>query len=356
MNKNAEKGMMFEELLRAYFFHSGMFVIRGIPVVQQNDELSDIDIWLYDKPTGLSRRVQILDAKFKNKPKAIDRLLWTKGMSALLEVDGAYVATTDRRNLVKHIGNNLNILVIDGTDLSRLSQSSSNRIKTFFQERLTEDEFESLISSVDKSRRKGKELSKIYRSLKTSLIEKFGIGSLNRALEFFSVIVNNLIVSHPNSEAANIYTRLTYFASSIIAISIDFCLSKVAFRTIDEQKMILSNIIRFGNDDSHKGLERVRVASALVEKYLPNGRALSQAMLDDIYEDYKRINSEMIVDYVLDNKQEILFKLGRNFEMNAFSRDLPSFDRLSQDEKSFLGIILDFSGCQRNSFANAWTK
>ena len=67
MNRNLEKGIEFEELLRAYFLRSGMYVVRSIPIIRQGFDLSDIDIWLYDKPTGLSRRVQILDAKFKNK-------------------------------------------------------------------------------------------------------------------------------------------------------------------------------------------------------------------------------------------------------------------------------------------------
>ena len=107
MNRNLEKGIEFEELLRAYFLRSGMYVVRSIPIIRQGFDLSDIDIWLYDKPTGLSRRVQILDAKFKSKPKAIDRIFWTKGISELLNVDGAYIATTDKRSLVKYIGRDL---------------------------------------------------------------------------------------------------------------------------------------------------------------------------------------------------------------------------------------------------------
>lgn len=350
MNRNLEKGIEFEELLRAYFLRSGMYVVRSIPIIRQGFDLSDIDIWLYDKPTGLSRRVQILDAKFKSKPKAIDRIFWTKGISELLNVDGAYIATTDKRSLVKYIGRDLGMSVLDGNDLNRLNKSN----KIFFPDRLKEEEFTSFINTIDKAKH-NKKLSIIYKELKSALIEKFGVGSINRALNTFSYLVSKCIESHPNSDAANIYIRLAYFSASIVLISIDFCLSKVSLRGLDEQKTTLANIIRYGNEDVSNGLEKIRIASALIEKYLPNGRALSQTMLNDINQDYKSINAEMIVEHVI-NKKDSLYTLGCNLEMKAFSRELCGFDDLSIDEKSFLGTLIDFSELQRNRFAESWYK
>lgn len=350
MNKNVEKGTGFEELLRAYFLRAGMYVVRSIPIIKQGVDLSDIDIWLYDKPTGLSRRVQILDAKFKNRPKAIDRIFWTKGVSELLNIDGAYIATTDKRSLVKSVGNNLGISVLDGNDLNRLEKSN----KILFLERLKEEELTFLITKIDKTKR-NKELLRIYKELKISLAEKFGVGSVNRALDFFSFLVGKSIESYPNSDAAETYVRLVYFSASIALISIDFCLSKVSLKSLDEQRTALTNIIRYGNEDISNGLEKIKIASALIEKYLPNGRAQSQIMLHKITQDYESINAEMIVNHVID-KKDSLYKLGCNLEMKAFSRELDGFDALSIDEKALLGTLIDFSGYQRSHFAESWKK
>jgi hypothetical protein len=83
---HGDKGYQLEELLRAYFLRAGFFVVRGVPFQHAGDDLTDIDLWLYERPTGSSRRRQIVDAKSKTKPKAVERLLWTKGLAQLLDV------------------------------------------------------------------------------------------------------------------------------------------------------------------------------------------------------------------------------------------------------------------------------
>ncbi len=137
MAQNNAKGYQLEELLRAYFLRSGMYVVRGVPLQFEGDDLTDIDLWLYERPTGSSRRRQIVDIKSKLKPKAIERLFWTKGLFDLLKVDDAYVATTDNRPKLKDISTQLGISVIDGTDLDRISESE----KVWFPNRLNEEDF-----------------------------------------------------------------------------------------------------------------------------------------------------------------------------------------------------------------------
>ena len=65
------KGYDLEEMLRAYFLRAGFYVARGVPLQHAGDDLTDVDLWLYERPTGSSRRRQIVDAKSKNKPKAV---------------------------------------------------------------------------------------------------------------------------------------------------------------------------------------------------------------------------------------------------------------------------------------------
>ena len=105
--KSNQKGIVLEELLRAYFLRAGFFVIRGVPISFEGDDLTDVDLWLYERPTGTTRRVQIVDIKYKQRPKAVERLLWTRGLVDALDVDGAYVATTDKRKNLRKVAKKL---------------------------------------------------------------------------------------------------------------------------------------------------------------------------------------------------------------------------------------------------------
>jgi len=350
MTKSGEKGYLLEELLRAYFLRAGMYAVRGVPLQLNGEDLTDIDIWLYERPTGSSRRRQIVDAKSKMKPKAIERLLWTKGVYELLQVDGAYVATTDTRSALKDISLRLGVSILDGADLKRMAESE----KVLYSERLSEEDLDSAIKVIDKGRR-NKELHLRYQDLKAALIDQFGSGSVNRALEQFIGFSRYLVSCHPNSASAEIAIRLAYLAASIVALTLDFALAKVSFKSAEDRRNTIINVIRYGAEDEAVGMEKVRVAAALVEHYAPNGRAISQSMLNAIREGFQKVPAEIVADHLLSQlKGDALFKLARSLEFEGFSIQSRGFDALSLEEKSFIGILLDFAGLERSQFADAW--
>jgi len=352
MARTGDKGFQLEELLRAYFLRAGMYVVRGVPLQLDGNDLTDVDIWLYERPTGSSRRRQIVDAKSKLKPKAIERMLWTKGLSELLEVDGAYVATTDSRPILKEISRRLGVSVLDGADLRRMAESE----KVLFDDRISEEDLDKSIKAIDKSRR-SKELQGTYHDLKASLLDDFGAGTVNRALDDFAVFSRYLVACHPNSPAADISLRLAYIAASVAAITIDASLAKVSLRSVEERYSTILNIIRYGHDDDVQGFEAVRLAAELVQQYVPNGRAISQTMVNAVRDGFDKVPAEIIADYVLTHmKNDGLFKVARSLEMKGFRITPMCFDELSIDEKSFLGILMDFSGVDRGAFASAWQK
>lgn len=350
--KTGAKGILLEETLRAYFIRAGLFAMRGIPLTVNGEELSDIDIWLYEIPTGSSRRRLILDAKAKTRPKAVERLFWTKGVFQLLRVDGAYIATTDTRPLLKRISRDLGIYILDGTDLKRMRESG----KILFPDRLHEEDMVNLIQAIDQSRR-SKELYKVYRDLKASLVDEFGPGTANRALDSFGFFANVFTESHPMGDAAAVGLRLAYLSASLVAIALDFVLTSVSFKSNEERRNTMVNVIRYGFEDEDSGLENVRIATALVEKYAANGRTLAQNIEQAIRRDMEKIPAEEVADYIVNNlKSRRGFELARNLEQRAFSRHLVGYDALSPEEKAFIGLLLDFSGIGREYFASGWTS
>lgn len=350
--KNGKKGYELEELLRAYFIRAGVYAVRGVPLRLEGEDLTDVDIWLYERPTGSSRRRQIVDAKSKTKPKAVERLFWTKGLYELLEVDGAYIATTDTRPLLKEMSRRLGLSVLDGADIKRMADSD----RVLLPNRISEEEMLTKIKDFDKSRRT-KDTQNAYGDLKAALIDRFGGGTVNRALEHVAGFADALVSCHPKSNGAEVNLRLLYVAASISAIALDFSLTKVSFKSADERRRTVQNVIRYGEEDESRGLEKVRIATALIERYAANGSAVAQSVSQAIKSDFSKIPAEIIADHILKNlKSDGLFRLARSLEIRAFSADLLGFDDLPAEEKSFLGVLLDFSGIDRSSVAEGWVS
>jgi hypothetical protein len=349
ISRKGDKGLKLEELLRAYFLRAGFFVVRSIPFQHAGDDLTDIDLWLYERPTGYSRRRQIVDAKSKTKPKAVERLLWTKGLAQLLEVDGAYVATTDSRSMLRAISKKLGIAVLDGADIRRISESD----KVLFHDRINEEGLLQRIAAADRQRR-DKELQLQYHDIKHSLIDNFGAGTINRGLEAFDELATRAVHVHPNTEAAEIALRLSYFAAAVVAIALDYIGAEMSFRTSEERYLALSNAIRYGQTDKEAGLERMRLAAALVQKYAPNGDATAKTMELALGRELANIPAEIIAEFVVRNSRSDLFQIARRLEHLSMSKALKPFDLLEFGEKAFVAALLDYAGVDRNRYASCW--
>lgn len=150
MTKALPKGYRMEELLRRYFIRSGYFTVRGVPFVYEGFDITDIDIWLYDRPSPVSRHRIIVDAKNKSTPKAIERIFWTKGLQHVLGIEQSIVATTDRRSAVSEFEKEQDVLILDGAFLDRLEKSPGSEP---FESRLTEEQFVDLLATYHPAKR-----------------------------------------------------------------------------------------------------------------------------------------------------------------------------------------------------------
>lgn len=119
------KGLKTEELVRAYFLRAGFFVMRGIKLRYGGDDSTDIDLWVYERSATLARRRTIIDIKDKTRPQAAERLFFVKGLASILAVEGAGVATSDNRPILRELGRKHGLLWIDGADLRRLKNSDA---------------------------------------------------------------------------------------------------------------------------------------------------------------------------------------------------------------------------------------
>src|SRR5262249_5063423 len=106
-------------------------------------DITDVDLWLYLRPSPLTRERVNVDAKNRSTPKAMERILWARGLQAILGLESCIVATTDHRPIVKEFGHRHGVLVLDGTFLGRLSARKNGADGG----RLSEEELVGLLGS-----------------------------------------------------------------------------------------------------------------------------------------------------------------------------------------------------------------
>lgn len=346
------KGLRLEEILRAYFLQAGFFVVRSAPFRIDGKDVTDIDLWLYERPTGTARRRQIVDAKSKSKPKAVERLLWTKGLAEVLDMDGAYVATTDSRVSLRRMAKKLGVSILDGSDLQRIRASE----KVHMPERFTDEELNEIVRSVDRNR-KNKEFQNHLFEVKSSVVESFGVNGTVRALDSVSYFADATVGAYPGSETAIAGGRLTYYSASLVGVNLDYVGVEAAFRSADERREMLVNAIRYGSVDKVEGLEKLRLATGIIRQYAENGPAVAKAVEQRFTHELNDIPAEIIADHVVRmGKSESLFSVARDLERSCYLRECPTFDQLDTASKAFLGTLLDFCSVDRAKFAEAWKR
>lgn len=346
-----QSGYDFEELLRAYFLRAGFYVLRGVPVRFEGEDATDIDIWLYERASGTTRRRQGVDAKFKAKPKASERILWARGIQAALGLDGVFVATTDKRPALRTLARKAGVALFDGHDLDRIRASS----KVLYDDRLTEEQFAALVRAVDLSRQT-REMLDGLQDVKSSVAWDFGPALVNRALDGFGVFSRGAVVSHAGSGASATLGRLSYLAASIAAVGLDYALSEEPFRPLADKRDGLINVIRYGTSNKTEGTEKLRLAAALARQYAVNGPAVAAQISAGYAAGLDAIPAEIIADHAVKmNGDGSLFAVARTLEAAAYFTDVPVFDQLTSPVKAFLGSLLDFSDVSRSKFASSWS-
>lgn len=349
--KTGEKGLKTEELMRAYFLHAGFFVVRGVPFQADGDDLTDIDLWVYERSATLARRRTIIDIKDKKKsPQPAERLFFVKGLAECIGVEGAGVVTTDSRPGLRAMALKHHVTWIDGNDLIRLKSSKT----ILFPNRLSDEDLSKEISAVDKARS-----SKFFQeglfSIKSSIADRFGPASANSSLEFGATFSHEAIKAHPNTPAAIVSGRLTYFAAAIAAAALDFASVDTALRPAAEREKYFTDVIRYG-DDIEETKERLRWAEMAVQEYLQNGHSQAKTIKAKFDAETQAIPAEGLAGIVSQmSKRDSLFLAAKQLERAAYSMGLPTFDQLPMEAKSFLGAVLDFVGSDREKFAKSWT-
>ena len=278
----------------AYFWQAGYFVVRGIPYRLEGEDVTDIDLWIYERPAALTRRRLIVDAKNRRSPKVSERIIWASGLRTALGVDGAIVATTDKRPAARSLASSLNVVLLTGDAVAKIMIMHSEQLKGTQQ--LRAEEFDQAVKRVDESRRSS-DLRQTLRDARASLVSGIGVQSANRNLTASGYFAEQAVTAQPRSEQAQTALRLFYLTSAFAAIGLDFALADQAFRSNDERRQSIIRSVRFGDTEGISTLPTVRAAIGLARKYADNGAAVAKQIEHGFSRDADRIPAEIIGDW-----------------------------------------------------------
>ncbi len=337
-----DKGGRTEELLREYFLKAGYFAVRSVPFVHEDFDVTDVDIWLYLRPSPLGRERVGVDAKDRGRPKAMERVLWAKGLQSVLGLDRAIVATTDKRPSLKAFGDRHAVLVLDGTFLAKLEGNGTPAPS----ERLSEEEFINSIIAGREDKLLGQWRMRL-RTAKARLLTHLEFDGCNAWLEECGYFIEQILASSRREGAC----RLLYLALSFLLVGLDFSTRNLAFEPQDARRKAIEEGFRYGSDGK-AGIDRsLRLATSLVEAYGPGGSSLSSQLRFRLGEDLQKMPAEILAEYF--SRLEVtrdLFPLARAFEARAFARAFTPPSALDSQGQALLGVILDFLKVDRQRF------
>lgn len=346
MDAKLPKGYQMEEVLRRYFIKSGHYTLRGVPFVYQTFEVTDIDIWAYDRPSPVSRQRIIVDCKNKSTPKAIERIFWTKGLQNVLGIEQAIVATTDKRSEVADFGREHGVVILDGNFLARLEKSTEG-----FAQRLTEEQFIGQLATYQPTKDSGDWKSRV-KAAKKPFATGLGFNAINgwiHEAQFFAEQVQ-LVPTHKQQAC-----RVLYLLLSFIAIGFDFVLKDFAFSESTIRLTFVNEGLRHGSPGMTNTNQVLRFAMGLIEHYVPENRVVATKVKERLTKDLDSLSTRMLAEYVCKpSVSSELFGIAKELESAAYKAGFVCPQELSSTAKSFLLLFSDFWNMDRTMLINSF--
>lgn len=339
VQKNLPKGPEMEELLRSYFLRAGYYVTRGVPFSYKGFDVTDIDLWLYNRTSSVSREISLVDIKNKKTPQAIERIFWVRGLQIAMNATNAIVATTDRRQEVKDFGRNLGVLVLDGNFLRRLASSDAPN-----SDRLSDEEFFAKVNEYPLRKLDGDWPGRILLS-KSLLAKSLSFDSCNEWLDQGKFFVEQSITKTTQREVA---LRCLYLVCSFFSIAVDHCLKELSFYEQSERNVLIKNGFTYGSRGG-EGLNNIlNVAIRLVEEHANNGAAISQQVRLNVENQLSLLKTSVLGDFFSKNDvARTLFNVAKEFEQLAMARNFIPHGAASVELRSVLFCLLDYWGIDR---------
>ncbi|MCW5600416.1 hypothetical protein [Nitrosomonas sp.] len=327
-----------EENLRRYFLHLGYYVLRGVKFKYHAFDVTDVDLWLYSKPSALARQRTCVDIKNKKTPQALERIFWAKGLKETLGLDACMVATTDSRPDVREFGLSHEVAVLDGPFLGRLQASAKSHI-----DRLSEEEFlaEASHGSLGKM---GGDWKGRYEEAKSRILTNLRFDGANAYINDIQYFLEQRIAVGDSNPMP---LRLVYSVISMFAVAVDFVLKDHSALDNEHRFCLLCEGFRYGDSGKDNATRLARLAADLTDA-AGIAPGTGKAVFDELNRQAAEIPAEALAEHFSKGSvQGALFFIAIEFESAAFAPNVLVPSQLSVNAQGILGVIADFLGIDR---------
>jgi hypothetical protein len=334
------KGLVAEEALRRHFLSAGYFVVRSVPVQIADVVITDLDLWLYQRSSVISRERANVDVKNKKSPQVLERIVWARGLQEVLGLERCMVVSTDKRPESREFGQGSGVLVFDGNFLSQAMSHYSEQA-----DRISEEEFLQKLRSnsvLDRSI----DFQDYYARQKKLVIAALNFNGTNKLLDEIGFLFREYLASGKRSETS---IRLLYFVTSLCLITIDYSVHHLSFDDARVREDALNEGLRYGAAGKRRANEVLKTALTLVASRPNKGLFEDEtAVAKELSDQLGSIPSQGIAEYL--SRPDVgrrLFSNAKVFESAAFALDVPYPNVLPSEAKGLLGLLVDFHALDR---------
>lgn len=341
------KGANLEELVRSYFALQGFFALRAVSLNFEDEEVTDIDVWLYGRQSASVRTRIIVDVKDKRSPKAFERILWTRGMQLALGCDRAIVATTDSSPKVARFAQQQKVGLLSKQFLQKLEK----RIST--TERLTVEHFEEVIRRYADQKHDGNWVGLVAEA-KSAVISMPGYPAFNRCIASFRFFAERVETRPQHREQA---LRCAYLSAALSCIALDSALGQFIYEDSVTRAEAIKRGVTYGDTGDFRTQKSIDMVLGVISESMENGRVVARQARDAFSRLFENVRAEIIAEHFSkEHNATALFNVARELDERAHSEQPTKISDLSVEAKSILGVFADFQQVKRTALFNGWTE
>lgn len=335
---NTDKGGLAEECLREYFRELGSFVLRGVPVWEGTEEVTDIDLWIYTRSTAHSRHIAIVDVKNKKRSKPYERAIWVKGLQITLGANESIIASQGIKESAQRFSERLNVRVISKSVFEAIIRKYASQ-----PERLNSEELNIAWRATDIGKIN---IKSIVDLAKSEISNGINFQTLNTWLDQASDLLK---LSIEREKSPGPILRAAYMCAALLAIGADFLAKDHSLSDRKARYDHFKQGMMFGTSDTTSSKSYLDFAENVVTEFLdPSGSAAAQIR----YGFEKSVEKMPILDFVdyfsKPHSSIELLKAALALEVACHARNAKSPKYIESIEaKILLGLIGDYAGLRR---------
>src|SRR5215212_3478728 len=339
-----DEGGVAEEALRRYFLGMGSFVVRGVPLREGDEGVSDVDLWVYTRVSAYARQISIVDVKNRKRARGFERILWVKGLQAAMKADEAIVATSDARDALTPFASRVGVRVLTSQPLRAIAQRFSSA----------------------HGRLSGEELHAVWRTTKYEGVETIqsrverSLSWLARGISFAALnswlddAIHFLNVAFEKEAKPDAFTRAAYFCASLAALGADFLGREVAFAEAEARRDRFKQGLLFGGSGPNMGKDLLDFAEAAATEFLDPTGAAAATIRKGVEEKMALLPVEGLAEFFTRPAAgRELLDGALALEAATFATEVPKSHLLRPEAKAVLGALLDYAGMPRGGILGA---